>query len=140
MLESVTIAFVCVVYWGAGAGDLIFVAAGITLFIFCALTVYTLVSKQDFSFCAPFLFVSLTVMLVWGIVLRICFIYAGYNADAYMWYSLLGALLFSAFIIFDTWKIANILGPDDYVIACIELYLDILNLFLHILSLLGGRR
>ena len=45
-----------------------------------------------------------------------------------------------AFIIFDTWKIANILGPDDYIIACIELYLDIVNLFLYILSILGNRR
>jgi len=54
-----------------------------------------------------------------------------------LWYSLFGALLFSAFIIFDTWKIANILSPDDYIIACNELYLDIINLFLYILSILG---
>ena len=140
LCESVTVAFIVVLYWGAGMGDIVFVAVGITLFIFCVLTIYTLVSKADFSFCAPFLFVSLAVLIVWGVVLRICFIFGGYNADAYMWYSLVGALLFSAFIIFDTWKIANILGPDDYIIACIELYLDIINLFLYILSILGNRR
>jgi FtsH-binding integral membrane protein len=31
-------------------------------------------------------------------------------------------------------------GCDDYVIACIELYMDIINLFIFILDLLGGGR
>ena len=53
---------------------------------------------------------------------------------------LTGALLFCAWIIFDTWKISSVLGYDDYIIASIELYLDILNLFLFVLQLLGGGR
>ena len=48
------------------------------------------------------------------------------------------AVLFSAFIVYDTHQIMTRMGCDDYVIACIELYLDIINLFLMILELLGG--
>ena len=37
--------------------------------------------------------------------------------------------------------IMKYLGVDDYIIAAIELYLDIVNLFLFLLMLLsGGRR
>ena len=32
------------------------------------------------------------------------------------------------------------LGYDDYIIAAIELYLDLVNLFLFILRILGSRR
>jgi len=47
---------------------------------------------------------------------------------------------FDRFILYDTHQIMNKLGTDDYIIATIELYLDILNLFLFILQLLGGGR
>ena len=39
----------------------------------------------------------------------------------------------------DTWMIHNRLGPDDYIMAAIELYLDIINLFIFILQLLNRR-
>ena len=47
--------------------------------------------------------------------------------------SLRHLLLFSLFIIYDTWLILNKFGPDDYIMASIQLYLDIINLFLYIL-------
>ena len=34
----------------------------------------------------------------------------------------------------DTYMIHKRLGPDDYIIAAIELYLDIINLFLFLLQ------
>lgn len=52
-------------------------------------------------------------------------------------YSLLGTILFSGFIIFDTWMITERLDPKEYIQAVIELYLDIVNLFLLILELLS---
>jgi FtsH-binding integral membrane protein len=33
-----------------------------------------------------------------------------------------------------------VFGPEDYVQAAITIYLDLLNMFLAILRLLGGRR
>ena len=53
-------------------------------------------------------------------------------------------LLFVAYILYDTWKIVTLLGVDDYVAASVELYLDMINSFLLVLTLLvlcgGGRR
>jgi FtsH-binding integral membrane protein len=46
----------------------------------------------------------------------------------------------SGLLIFDTWRLRNVFGPDDYVVAAVSIYLDLLNLFLFILRLLGGGR
>ena len=54
--------------------------------------------------------------------------------------SVAGAIVFSLFIVFDTHMMMHKLSPEEYILAAINLYLDILNLFLHILRLLGDRR
>ena len=51
-----------------------------------------------------------------------------------------GSILFSLFIVFDTWLIMSKVTPEEYIHASINLYLDILNLFLHILRALGERK
>ena len=53
---------------------------------------------------------------------------------------LLGAALFSLFIIYDTHMLMRRLSAEEYIFAAINLYLDILNLFLHILRILGNDR
>ena len=50
--------------------------------------------------------------------------------------SLGGALIFCGFIIFDTHMIMHKLSPEEYILASINLYLDIINLFLYILRIL----
>ena len=45
-------------------------------------------------------------------------------------------LVFSGFIIFDTHMIMHRLSPEEYIVATIELYLDIINLFIEILKIL----
>jgi len=53
-----------------------------------------------------------------------------------MVFSLFGTLLFSGYILYDTSQIMHNLGPDDYVEGAINLYLDIINLFLYLLEFL----
>lgn len=48
-----------------------------------------------------------------------------------------GAILFCLFIVFDTQAIMHNLSPEEYILATINLYLDIINLFLHILRALA---
>ena len=43
----------------------------------------------------------------------------------------------AGFIIFDTHMIMTRVSPEEYVIATIELYLDIINLFIQILKILS---
>jgi FtsH-binding integral membrane protein len=49
-------------------------------------------------------------------------------------------LVFSGLLVFDTWRIRNVYGPDEYVGAAVRIYLDLLNLFLAILRIFGGGR
>merc|ERR1712118_188460 len=56
-------------------------------------------------------------------------------------YSSVGALIFSCYLVFDIQLLMHgkrvQLSPDDYVFAALNLYLDIVQLFLHILRLYG---
>ena len=49
-------------------------------------------------------------------------------------------LLFSGFILYDTSNILRHYGTDEHVSATLALYLDILNLFIALLSILGIAR
>ena len=52
-----------------------------------------------------------------------------------------GSILFSFFIVYDTNRICcDDKYIDNWVLGCIDLYLDIINLFIQILQLIGSRR
>ena len=58
-------------------------------------------------------------------------------------YGSLGALVFSLYIVYDTQlmmggKHKYALSPEEYIFAALNLYLDIINLFLYLLAIFGG--
>ncbi len=110
----------------------------LTLGVVIALTVYAFNTKTDFSYLYSFLFVSLFVFMIIGLF---SFLFGPFFE---MIYCIFGVLLFSLWLIYDTQcimgKIGDVYTIDDYVIAAIDVYLDILNLFVMILRLLGDRR
>lgn len=59
-----------------------------------------------------------------------------YNETIELVFAAAGALLFCGFIIYDTHLLMHKLSPEEYILAAINLYLDIINLFLHLLRLL----
>jgi FtsH-binding integral membrane protein len=107
----------------------------LTFTAFGALTMYAFLSRRDFSAWGGFLFVGLIVLIVTS-VLNMFF----GSASGFTWIAAIGVLLFSGLLVFDTWRMRNLYGPDDYVIAAVSIYLDLLNMFLFILSLLSGGR
>ena len=110
--------------------------AGIlTLSTFGILTMYTFVSRRDFSAWGSFLVVGLWVLI--GTSLLNMFFR---NQSAGLWMAAIGVMIFSGLLVFDTWRLRNRYGPDDYVPAAVAIYLDLLNMFLFILQLLGGGR
>lgn len=50
----------------------------------------------------------------------------------------LGALIFSAFIVYDTDNMIKRYEYDDYIWASVCLYLDVINLFVYILNILAA--
>ena len=110
-------------------------AAALTLTVFISLTLYTLQSKRDFSAWYASLFTAVWVFI--GALIMQIFLH---SAPLDLMISAGGALLFSLFIIFDTHMLMHKLSPEEYILAAINLYLDILNLFLEILRLLNERK
>lgn len=51
-------------------------------------------------------------------------------------YGALGAVLFSAYLVYDTDNLIKRFTYDEYIWASVVLYLDILNLFISLLQLL----
>lgn len=99
--------------------------------IFLALSGYTLVTRKDFSFLGGFLFIALIGILIASIV--------GMFFQVPMMQMVItcaGILVASGLILFDTSRIIYG-GETNYIMATIQLYLDVYMLFVNLLSLLG---
>lgn len=125
----------------------VLLAAGITTAIFICMTIYAWTTETDFTGMGPYLFAGLIVLMVFGFVISLMGMFGANIEWAMMFYDVIGVMLFTFYIVFDTQLIMGELGGhknaftiDDYCFAALNLYLDIINLFLHILSLLGERR
>ena len=110
-------------------------AALLTGVTFGALTLYAFVSRKDFSAWGGFFTIGLVVLIATSL-LNMFF----QNPTASLWIAGATVFVFGGLLIFDTWRLRNVYGPDDYVQAAVAIYLDLLNMFLAIVSLLGGRR
>ncbi|MBE4585000.1 BAX inhibitor protein [Vibrio navarrensis] len=106
-------------------------ALGLTGMVFLGLSAYTITSKKDFSFMRNFLVAGLIIVIVAAIIN----IFVG-STLGHLVISSVSALVFSGFILYDTSRIVR--GEEtNYVSATISMYLNILNLFTSLLSILG---
>lgn len=122
-------------YYSQTQPGLVGQAALLTGSTFGVLTLYAWVSRRDFSAWGSFFTVGLWVLIATSL-LNLFF----RNATASLWLAGATVFVFSGLLVWDTWRLRNVFGPDDYVQAAVAIYLDLLNMFLAILSLLGGRR
>ncbi|KPV77854.1 uncharacterized protein RHOBADRAFT_41853 [Rhodotorula graminis WP1] len=129
LLEAVTLGSV-VSYFNS---DVVLEALVITTFVFLGLTLFTLQSKYDFDSMGTYLYGALVVFFVTSLV----GVFLPWSRGFDIAMAGFGVLLFSGYIIFDTHLLFNRLHVDDWVVACVSLYLDIVNLFLQILRLLS---
>lgn len=110
-------------------------AALLTLSTFSVLTLYAWVSRRDFSAWGGFFITGFWILFA-ASFLNIFF----HNQGVALWLAGATVFVFSGLLVFDTWRIRNVYGPDDYVMAAVQIYLDLLNMFMAVLSLLGGGR
>ncbi|MGO2234235.1 MAG: Bax inhibitor-1/YccA family protein [Marinomonas sp.] len=118
----------------ANGASLIMSALGITGLSFLGLSAYALVSKKDFSFLNGFITVGFFVLLfavIAGIFVKMpalqIFISAGF------------ALFSAAVILLQTSEIVRG-GETNYIMATVNLYVSLYNMFISVLSLLGMSR
>jgi len=128
---SIEVCYVCSVYHALGYAHLILQACCVTSIIFLGLSMYVFYSGKDFSYLGGFLMMSL-----WGLVIiGIGALFLPWMAQGLL-YGLGGALVFCGYILYDTWRIQKTFGYDDYIGATIEIYLEIVNIFLYVLDIL----
>ncbi len=107
-------------------------ALGGTALIFFALSAYALTTRKDFSFMRGFLFTGLIVAVV------------AMLANIFMQIPLLSLVIsaavimvMSGLILFDTSRIIHG-GETNYIRATVSLYLNIYNIFVHLLHLIAA--
>ena len=113
--------------------SLVISAALLTFGATVGLTVYAAKTKTDFTFCGAFLFaflfvLVLTAILFWWVRFSVFFL-------------MLGVLVYSLYLIYDTQLILGNktfqYNVDDYCLAALNLYIDIIYMFIKILQIIA---
>ena len=136
-IEGIWIAPLLVLYSNLQPGVL-GQASLLTMSTLAVLSLYAVFSRRDFSAWGGFFTIGLWVLIATSL-LNMFF----RNPTASLWLASGAIFVFGGLLVFDTWRIvrSGTYGPDDYVPAAVQLYLDLLNIFLAILQLLtGGNR
>ena len=110
-----------------GGPALVMQALGGTAVVFFGLSAYALTTRKDFSFMGGFLMVGLLV----AVVAMIANIFLAIPALS-LTISAAVVMIMSGLILFDTSRIING-GETNYIRATVSLYLNIYNLFIHLL-------
>lgn len=111
-------------------GQLVALSGGLTAAVFFGLAGYATVTKRDFSFLGKFLFVGLILLIVASLA-NLFFQVPALSLTI----SAVAVMLFSLYLLHD---LSNIVrgGETNYVMATLNLFLDLYNIFISLLNLL----
>lgn len=121
--------------------NVVLLAMVMTLGCVIGLTLFAFQTKIDFTMYGGAIFAAFVVLMLFGFILwffRTPFMNTLYAA--------LGAIIFCVYIVYDTQLIIGgrhkkyKISEDEYIFAALNLFLDVFNLFLFLLALLGGGR
>ena len=131
-LEGVLIGPLMQRYLGMSGGtELVMTAAGLTAAATFGCALYAIMSRRSFSHWGGFLFAALLVLLVASIIGMFV-----HSTMLHLALSVAGALLFTVYLLFD---ISNVVTgrETNYISAALSVYLDMVNLLLNLLRILG---
>ncbi|XP_021567355.1 protein lifeguard 1 isoform X3 [Carlito syrichta] len=116
--------------------EAVIMAVGITTGVCFTVVLFSMQTRYDFTSCVGALLVSMVVLFIFAIL---CIFIR--NRILEIVYASLGALLFTCFLAVDTQLLLGnkqlSLSPEEYVFAALNLYTDIINIFLYILTIIG---
>merc|ERR1712018_164259 len=116
------------------------IAIGITVVLVVGLTLFALQTKIDFTAMRGIMFIAVLCLIMFGFFALI------FRSNVVnIIYASIGAFIFGVYIIMGTQlmmggKHQYALDPEEYIFASLNLYLDIINLFMYILSIIGNSR
>ncbi|XP_038058096.1 protein lifeguard 1-like isoform X2 [Patiria miniata] len=136
IFEGVLLGLVCSSY----DTNTVLIAAGITGVLVLALTIFAFQTRIDFTMMSGLLFVALIGLLLFGIFAAIF-----HSRVLDIVYASIGAIIFGLYIVFDTQLILGgkhkySISQEEYIFAALNLYVDIVQMFMMMLMLVGRAR
>ncbi|XP_075789103.1 protein lifeguard 3 isoform X2 [Pelodiscus sinensis] len=120
----------------------VLIAMVITAIVAIAVTVFCFQTKVDFTSCTG-LFCVLAIVLLLTSIVTATVLYYKYVRWLHMLYAALGAIVFTLFLAFDTQRLVGnrqyAMDPEEYVFGALDIYVDIIYIFLFLLRLVGWR-
>ncbi|KAH8325643.1 hypothetical protein KR067_003050, partial [Drosophila pandora] len=134
LAHSIVVAIMAARY----APRIILMAFGVCAILVLALTLFAAFAPCDFTSCWVFLFILGLAMMIIGIV-AIFF----YSRILHLIFASIGILLYSLYLVVDIQMIVggknrrHQFDEDEYVLAALSIYHDIIFLFIYILQIIG---
>ncbi|KAK4418310.1 protein LIFEGUARD 2 [Sesamum alatum] len=130
---TVALAFAVGLTCAYTSGKVILESVILTAVVVVSLTLYTFWAAKrghDFNFLGPFLFGAVVVLMLFALI-QILF---PLGRISVMIYGCLASIIFCGYIIYDTDNLIKRYTYDEYIWAAVALYLDVINLFLSLLT------
>jgi protein lifeguard len=129
--------FIMGVFSSFHSGEAVFMAVGMTAVVCLGLTIFAFQTKWDFTVMGAGLLVAAIILMVFGLV---AMFFPG--KTIILIYASCGAFLFSLYLIYDTQMMIggnhkHSISPEEYVFAALNIYMDIVNIFMYILTIIG---
>ncbi|VDL18883.1 unnamed protein product [Hymenolepis diminuta] len=114
----------------------------ITLGVCVTVSLAAMFCPCDITKCQAVIALLSILLLIFGLAVTITYFVAGYNETLYAVYGGIAAVVFTLYLAFDTQMIMggrkHEISPEEYIYGSMQLYFDIVNLFLIFLSLTGA--
>lgn len=138
-MNGLLLSSIFIVYELSSIGQIFFVSAG----MFAALAIIGTVTKKDLSRMGTFLIMGLVGIIIASLVSILL------GRPESIWITIIGVLIFAGLTVYDAQRIRLMMLNQETVnegsmklalLGALSLYLDFINLFLKLLSLLGKKR
>lgn len=139
VLMGISLSSVFLVYTGASIATTFFITSS----MFLSMSIYGYITDADLSKMG-----SILVMGLFGLIIASIVNLFMHNTGIELVISLIGVVIFTGLTAYDTQTIKNQylesdsaeIGHKKAIVGALSLYLDFVNLFLHILRFMGNRR
>jgi modulator of FtsH protease len=132
--EGLLLGLVTEMYFARGQGMIVANAAATTAAVVLALSAYAWTTKRDLSGLANYLFVALIAVIIVSLIN----VFLLHLPILSLIVSAATAVIFSGYILYDMQRLKGAKGgTGDAIMFAVAIYLDIFNLFLAILQIMG---
>ncbi|KAH8383535.1 hypothetical protein KR009_009223, partial [Drosophila setifemur] len=116
----------------------VFTAVLITAAVCLGLTLFAMQTKYDFTTMGGLLVTSVIILMFFGIIT----IFVGGSLINTI-FAAVSALIFSVYLVYDTQMMIGgnhrfSISPEEYIFAALNIYMDVVNIFIDVLKLIGG--